>query len=145
SSGKQRATWHMVVNVSSLVCFAVSWAFRDGRTWAPGAGTLLLEAAGVALVTCGGWLGGTLVYRNQIGVDHRYAGAGKWREETVEGKPGESLVVAKSDELKAGQMKLIHAGGRRLVLARTDTGHVAFDDHCTHRGGSLADGVLACD
>jgi nitrite reductase/ring-hydroxylating ferredoxin subunit len=30
------------------------------------------------------------------------------------------------------------------VLARTEEGYVAFDDHCTHRGGSLAGGVLAC-
>jgi len=145
SSGKTRATYHMIVNVSALVCFAAGWAFRDRTTWLPGTGTLLLEGLGLVLVTGGGWLGGTLVYRNQIGVDHRYAGAGKWREESVEGKPGESLVVARSDELKAGQMKLIHAGGLRLVLARTDSGHVVFDDHCTHRGGSLADGVLACD
>lgn len=30
------------------------------------------------------------------------------------------------------------------MLARIDTGHCAFDDACTHRGGPLADGVLAC-
>src|SRR5438067_13724368 len=144
SSGKTRATYHMIVNVSALVCFAASWAFRDRTTWLPGTGTLLLEGLGLVLVTGGGWLGGTLVYRNQIGVDHRYAGAGKWREESVEGRPGEAKAVARADELKVGQMKLIHAGGRRVVLARTEGGYVAFDDHCTHRGGSLADGVLAC-
>jgi len=145
SSGKKRATTHMIVNVSALACFAVAWAFRERATWMPGTGTLVLEGLGLVLITWGGWMGGTLVYRNQIGIDHRYAGAGKWREQSVEGRPGESLVVAKSDELAVGQMKLIHAGGRRLVLARTDDGHVVFDDHCTHCGGSLADGVLACD
>src|SRR5262249_24019119 len=99
SSGKARATYHMIVNVPALACFAAGWAFRDRMTLMPGTGTLLLEGLGLVLVTGGGWLGGTLVYRNQIGVDHRYAGAGKWREEAIEGKPGESLVVAKSDEL----------------------------------------------
>jgi nitrite reductase/ring-hydroxylating ferredoxin subunit len=83
------------------------------------------------------------VYRNQIGVDHRYAGAGKWKEEEVTGDAGEAIDVAAADELKVGQMKLLHVNGRRIVLARTEGGHVAFDDHCTHRGGSLADGVLA--
>jgi nitrite reductase/ring-hydroxylating ferredoxin subunit len=34
-------------------------------------------------------------------------------------------------------------GDRRLVLARTETGYVCFDDRCPHRGGSLAGGTLA--
>jgi nitrite reductase/ring-hydroxylating ferredoxin subunit len=28
------------------------------------------------------------------------------------------------------------------VLGRTEEGYVAFDDRCTHRGGSLAGGVM---
>ena len=145
SSGKARATQHMLVNVSALVAFALGWAFRDWNTFEPGAGTLLLEIAGVALVTYGGWLGGTLVYRNQIGVDHRSAGAGKWREQDVTGRPGEAVPVATADELKVNQMKLLHVNGRRIVLARIGEGYAAFDDRCTHRGGPLSDGVLACD
>src|SRR5438309_6643882 len=38
SSGKTRATYHMIVNVSALGCFAVSWAFRETSTWLPGTG-----------------------------------------------------------------------------------------------------------
>jgi hypothetical protein len=45
---------------------------------------LLLSAIGALVVGVSGWLGGTLVYRNQIGVDHRYASAGKWHERTIE-------------------------------------------------------------
>ena len=82
--------------------------------------------------------------RLQIAVDHRYANAGKWKEQTVQGRPGESVMVAQADELKPNQMKLLHVDGRRIVLARTDDGFAAFDDHCPHRGGSLADGVMAC-
>jgi nitrite reductase/ring-hydroxylating ferredoxin subunit len=87
-------------------------------------------------------MGGVLVNRNQIGVDHRYAQAGKWKEETLRQIPGEPLVVAKADELKVNQMKLLHLEGERLVLARTEQGYVAFNDRCTHRGGSLAGGVM---
>jgi nitrite reductase/ring-hydroxylating ferredoxin subunit len=101
-----------------------------------------LEAIGVALLTAGGWMGGVLVNRNQIGVDHRYAYAGKWKEAEIAGTPGEPVEVAKSDELKLNQMKLLRINGRRLVLARTEAGYVAFDDRCTHRGGSLAGGVM---
>jgi nitrite reductase/ring-hydroxylating ferredoxin subunit/uncharacterized membrane protein len=144
SSGKRRTTWHMAVNVTALANIALGWVFRDWSTLMPGTATVLLELAGVGLVTWGGWMGGTLVYRNQIGVDHRHAHAGKWQEETIDVQPGQPVVVAKADELKPGQMKLLVAGGRRIVLARTDEGYVAFDDRCTHRGGPLADGVLIC-
>jgi nitrite reductase/ring-hydroxylating ferredoxin subunit/uncharacterized membrane protein len=144
SSAKKRATWHLGVNLTALALIAAGWAFRDPGTLRPGAGTVALEAAGLAAMTVGGWLGGTLVYRNQIGVDHRYAGAGKWKEETVAGTAGEAIDVGGADELKVGQMKLLHVNGRRIVLARTEAGHVAFDDRCTHRGGSLAGGTLAC-
>lgn len=39
-------------------------------------------------------------------------------------------------------MKLVRLDDRRLVLARTVTGYVAFDDACTHSGGSLAGGTM---
>jgi len=144
SSGRARATQHMLINVSALAAFAVGWAFRDRTTLVPGAGTLLLEAAGVGLVTWGGWLGGTLVYRNQIGVDHRYARAGKWKEQAVEGRPDGPIAVAREGELEVDQMKLVRVGNRRIVLARTEQGYTAFDDRCTHKGGPLADGTLIC-
>jgi nitrite reductase/ring-hydroxylating ferredoxin subunit/uncharacterized membrane protein len=144
SSGRARATQHMLINASALAAFAVGWAFRDRTTLVPGAGTLLLEAAGVGLVTWGGWLGGTLVYRNQIGVDHRYARAGKWKEQAVEGRPDGPIAVAREGELELDQMKLLRVGDRRIVLARTEQGYAAFDDRCTHKGGPLSDGVLIC-
>jgi len=144
SSAKQRATYHMIVNVISLTLIAVGWAFRDRDSWQGGLGTIVCEAAGIVCMTAGGWMGGTLVYRNQIGIDHRYAGAGKWKEAYFDGRPGEPVVVASTDELKPDQMKLLHVAGRRIVLARTDAGYVACDDHCTHKGGPLSDGVLAC-
>src|SRR5262249_48580900 len=99
SSGKKRATTHMIVNVSALACFAVAWAFRERATWMPGTGTLVLEGLGLVLITWGGGMGGTLVYRNQIGIDHRYAGAGEGRGEAVEGGV-------------AGRGKVGGAGGR---------------------------------
>jgi nitrite reductase/ring-hydroxylating ferredoxin subunit/uncharacterized membrane protein len=142
SSGKRRATRHMLVNLAAVVLFSVAWIIRGEAGAVPGTSILLLEGIGLALLTAGGWMGGVLVNRNQIGVDHRYAEAGKWKEERLHPTPGEPLVVARVDELKVNQMKLLHLDGLRLVLARTEQGYVAFDDRCTHRGGSLAGGVM---
>lgn len=142
STGKQRATKHMIVNLSAVALFTLSLLLRGGAANDPAAAVLLLQVAGLGLLTVGGWMGGTLVSRNQISVDHRYAQAGKWREERIEATDGEPVVVARSDDLKVNQMMLLHLNGQRIVLGRTEQGYVAFGDRCPHRGGSLAGGVL---
>ncbi|HWN17393.1 MAG TPA: DUF2231 domain-containing protein [Gemmatimonadales bacterium] len=142
SSGKKRATKHMLVNLGAVILFAAAWAVRGNSDALPSMTVLLFEGIGIALLTAGGWMGGVLVSRNQIGVDHRYARSGKWKEERIHPSQGQSAVVARADELQVDQMKLVHLGGRRIVLARTDAGYVAFDDRCPHRGGSLAAGIM---
>jgi uncharacterized membrane protein/nitrite reductase/ring-hydroxylating ferredoxin subunit len=144
SSGKRRATKHMLLNLSAVALFAMAWATRGNAAARPELLHLLLEAAGAGLLTMGGWMGGTLAFRNQVGVDHRYAKAGKWAEAYVDSSPDGTAIVARSGELDVNQMKLVHVNGRRIVLARTAEGYVAFDDRCTHRGGSLADGTMIC-
>jgi uncharacterized membrane protein/nitrite reductase/ring-hydroxylating ferredoxin subunit len=144
SSGKKRATLHMTVNLLALASFAGAWLIRGAATVEPTWPMLGLEVLGLAFLGAGGWMGGTLVYRNQIGVDHRFADAGKWREASVEAMGAKPVRVARADELAPNQMKLIRIDGRRIVLARTEEGHVAFDDHCTHKGGSLAGGAMIC-
>lgn len=144
SSGKERATRHMLAMLSVVTLFASAWFLRDGSATAPPAVTLALEAIGAALLGIGGWMGGTLVSRNLISVDHRYAKAGRWKETAYRVEGDQPIVVAGSDELEVNQMKLLHIGGKRIVLGRTEDGYVAFDDGCTHAGGSLAGGVMIC-
>ncbi len=144
SSGKRRATQHMLLNLSAVTLFAVACAVRGDAAARPEVLQLILESAGAGLLAMGGWMGGTLAFRNQIGVDHRYAKAGKWAEEYVESGADGTAIVARSGELEVNQMKLVHVDGRRIVLARTADGYVAFDDRCTHRGGSLAGGTMIC-
>ncbi len=141
SSAKKRATQHGLTNISMVVVFAIALYLRDQNTTP--LVVIGLEALGVVLLVIAGWMGGTLVYRNQIGVDPRYAHAGKWKEEYLESKES-PVQVAVVDELKENQMKLVHIDGKRIVIGRTEKGYVAFDDHCTHRGGSLAGGAMMC-
>jgi nitrite reductase/ring-hydroxylating ferredoxin subunit/uncharacterized membrane protein len=143
SSAKARATRHMIAMLSTVALFAVSWMLRKASSDAPATLSLALEAVGAGLLGIGGWLGGTLVTRNLISVDHMYANAGGWSEAHFEDSSA-PLAVATANELKINQMKLLHVGRRRIVLGRTEGGYVAFDDSCTHRGGSLAGGVLIC-
>ena len=141
SSGMERATRHALLNTAAIGLFTTSWLLR--RSSRSRALPLALQGVGSAAMSVAGWLGGTLVYRNQIGVDHRYAGAGKWRETSQHADEPLEL-AASGDDLELNQMKLIRAGGERIAVARTETGLAAFQDRCTHRGGPLSDGVLIC-
>jgi uncharacterized membrane protein/nitrite reductase/ring-hydroxylating ferredoxin subunit len=141
SSGKKRAAQHGLLNVGVVIIFLFNWFYRQ-RADASYQLIIGIDVIGTILVSISGWLGGTLAYRNQIGIDHRYAHAGKWKEEYLE--RSEKIIAAKSNELKPDQMKLLHVGEQRIVLGRTEKNYVAFDDFCTHRGGSLADGTMIC-
>lgn len=141
SSGKERALKHALLNTTALGLFTTSWLL--GRAGARRTLPLVLQGLGTAAMSAAGFLGGTLVFRNQIGVDHRYANAGRWQEVTRE-HPSSRALVSAAASLDVNQMKLVHAGEQRVVVARTEDGHASFADRCTHRGGPLSDGVLIC-
>lgn len=139
SSGRRRAARHGLVNAAALAVFFAAWWLR------PAAGAAFahtgIEILGAAALGYSGWLGGVLVSRNMISVDHRHANAGKWKEERHTVPRGKPLIVAAKDELEENQMKLLVVNGFRIALARTNGKYAAVHDSCTHRGGSLADGV----
>jgi uncharacterized membrane protein/nitrite reductase/ring-hydroxylating ferredoxin subunit len=144
SSAKRRATLHMAANITATAMFAAGWLLRGNVDARPTATLLVLEGIGVLLLSLGGYTGSVLVERNQIGIDHRYAEAGKWIEKRLEPDSSGEIRVTDAGDLGIDQMMLLHVAGHRLVLARTKEAYVAFDDRCPHRGGSLAGGVMIC-
>jgi nitrite reductase/ring-hydroxylating ferredoxin subunit len=102
----------------------------------------VLSAIGIFVLAISDWLGGTLVYRNQIAVDHRYANASNFREVTL---TRWDQSVCKAEDLADGQMLLADISGTRIAVGRCGDDFVAFSDSCTHTGGPLSDGALvAC-
>lgn len=142
SSAKKRAAKHGLTNTLVVIIFSAALVLRHYREISFYV-ILGMELIGIILLSIAGWLGGTLVFRNQIGVDIRYAHAGKWKEEYINEVNGQ-ITVAAIDELKINQMKLIHIKDKRIVVCKTENGYAAFDDRCTHRGGSLAGGSMIC-
>jgi uncharacterized membrane protein/nitrite reductase/ring-hydroxylating ferredoxin subunit len=140
SSAKKRAAKHGLLNSTVLILFTLAYVLRNNKI--SYAGLIAIEALGTILLSIAGWMGGTLVYRNQIGVDVRYADAGKWKELHLDEQ--KSVDIKEVDALKENQMLLIHTPDKRIVLAKHEGQYVAFDDRCTHKGGSLAGGSMVC-
>lgn len=121
---------HMALNLSGTALYAASWWARSRQR--PGWG-IALGAAGAALVTTAGWVGGHLAHGLGVGVDTN-AFAGGPREWTAvhEGQPGR-------EPLSAG----VVAGVGVVVVRPDDSGRTqVLANRCSHRGGPLADGEL---
>ncbi|NIR50823.1 Rieske 2Fe-2S domain-containing protein [candidate division KSB1 bacterium] len=54
----------------------------------------------------------------------------------------EYVTVAKKDELKPGECKVVEAKDKTLALYNVDGTYYATDNTCLHRGGPLGDGDL---
>ena len=95
-------------------------------------------------------MGGTLVYRNQIAVDHRYADAGKWEPKSLPPAPDEAaLDVGPDDQLQVDQMKLLWSAiagwcsrARSKVTWRSTT--AAHIGEVRSSDGTLACGHVQC-
>lgn len=90
----------MLANLTAVALFGAACWMRGGAATRPDAIVLGLEVLDLGLLGGGGYMGGTSVKRNLIGVDHRYAQAGKWREEVIDARKDEAVTVAKRDELQ---------------------------------------------
>ncbi|MGH2720895.1 MAG: Rieske (2Fe-2S) protein [Actinomycetota bacterium] len=55
---------------------------------------------------------------------------------------GELVPVGKVDDIVDGEMASFDAAGVRIAVANVDGDFYAFDDSCTHRGCSLAEGDI---
>ncbi|MGH9523068.1 MAG: DUF2231 domain-containing protein [Terriglobales bacterium] len=139
SSARTGGYKHALLNLLAVALFIAEVVYRQGADGAPDIVSLCLSGAGVFVLLFSGWMGATLVYRNQIGVDHRYANAGKWK--VVELSRWDAPVCKETD-LEEGQLVLVNISGSRIALGRCPEGLVAFSDHCTHKGGPLSDGAL---
>jgi len=139
SSARTRGYQHAIVNILSMGAFLAVAAYRRGPGVIADDTSLVLSAIGVLLIGISGWLGATLVYRNQIAVDHRYANAAEYRKVDL---TDWSHSVCRTSDLADGQIILAEIQGARIAVGRCSQGVVAFSDQCPHKGGPLFDGAL---
>jgi nitrite reductase/ring-hydroxylating ferredoxin subunit/uncharacterized membrane protein len=120
---------HALLNITSTLLYTTSMAMRRNGSRGAGKG---LSALGFVAAMGGAYLGGKLVYSEQIGVD-RTAGH-KF--------PKDFVPVLFDSELAEGEMKRVMAGDSRVLVARRDARISAISEVCPHLGGPLAEGEL---
>lgn len=90
------------------------------------------STVGYALLLAGAYLGGSLVFRNQIGVD---------RAATLD-LPETFTRVARVDELTESQPKAAQINDTPIVVVRRGNEIFALVARCAHAGGPLAEGKV---
>lgn len=120
---------HGLLNSTATACYIASLCFR--RNHARRAGRLF-AFAGLLISAVAGYLGGHLVYKERLGVDHS----------ADYPSPEDFVPVLAETELPENELKRVTANGMPVLLARRD-GHIyAIAETCAHLGGPLAEGKL---
>lgn len=121
---------HGMMNLSGAALYATSLAFRNQKKRNLGRGFGLL---GFALAAGAAYLGGGLVYTEQVGVNHAAGGPPL---------PDTFVPVLPEFELREGEMKKADANGIPVLLVRRNAQMYALAETCTHAGGPLSEGKL---
>jgi nitrite reductase/ring-hydroxylating ferredoxin subunit/uncharacterized membrane protein len=123
---------HAMVNTAALGLFTCSWLLRRSGLRSAGRGTALV---GCGAVLFSSYLGGRLVYRDRIGVNHADPEAG----------PRRWTAVLEDEGVREGRMRRVVTAGTPIVVARRRDRLFALDARCSHLGGPLDEGRLEGD
>jgi nitrite reductase/ring-hydroxylating ferredoxin subunit/uncharacterized membrane protein len=123
---------HGLLNVGATVLYTTSLVLRRKQKRNAGIGFAML---GYAVSNASAYLGGHLVFGEQIGVDHAAA----------QEMPKEFVPVFSDAELREGEMKRADAGGVPVLLVRREGAVCALAHTCSHLGGPLSEGKLEGD
>ena len=123
---------HGLLNVGATVLYSTSLVLRRKQKRNAGMGFAML---GFAVSSASAYLGGHLVFGEQIGVNHAAA------QEMLK----EFVPVLSDAELREGEMKRADAGGVPVLLVRCEGEVCALAHTCSHLGGPLSEGKLEGD
>jgi uncharacterized membrane protein/nitrite reductase/ring-hydroxylating ferredoxin subunit len=144
---RKTSTIHMLLNLSALGLFGINYVLRLGQSnlAGPPLAYLLLSLLGVGILLVSGYLGGTMVYDNGIGV-------GRHRRDTrLPRKTIDVSILVRHDgwaavcdenELKDGETLRVKCDENIMALAKQGGKVYAFQEFCTHRYGPLSEGKL---
>jgi len=120
---------HAVLNVGATLFFAASLLSRRGGSRSSGRG---LALTGYLAAIAAAYLGGDLVFHEQIGVDHSSG-----RE-----LPEKFTAVLAASDLPEGKLQRVLFKESPILLVKRGSNIFALAETCAHLGGPLAEGKL---
>ena len=124
---------HGLLNVAATALYCGSLVCRSRKARTAGIGLSML---GYTIAAGSAYLGGHLVFNQQVGVDHT--------ADTYEYPEDFTPVLAETD-LGEGSMRRVDADGVPVLLAKKDGEIFAIQENCAHMGGPLSEGELLDD
>lgn len=122
---------HGMLNVGATALYITSLFLRKKKKTRVAGITLSMIGYGIA--TASAYLGGTLVYNKQVGVNHTAI---------PEGYPKKFIPVLENDKLKENELRCVRAEQVDVLLVRKDGKIHAIANTCSHLGGPLSEGEL---
>jgi nitrite reductase/ring-hydroxylating ferredoxin subunit/uncharacterized membrane protein len=123
------ATLHALLNGASLGLYLYSLMERRRGRRRRG---LALSSAALGANLLSAWLGGHLVYRDRVGVDHseRFDGPREWTQ------------VLPARDLASGEASRVELDGKSVLVYRSGQDVYAIGAVCSHAGGPLEQGTF---
>jgi len=120
---------HGLLNATATACYVTSLCLRRTHSRRAGRRFALL---GLMVSSVAAYLGGHLVFKEKIGVDH-----------TADHSPPEDFVpVLAEAELREDELRRVAANGMPVLLVRKGQRIYAIAETCAHLGGPLSEGKL---
>ena len=125
---KRVGALHAIVNIGATLCYLGSlWQRRNGQRREG----IVTGLAGFCLTMAGAYLGGHLVFKEKIGVNH-----------APQELPTKFVPVMDEDDLPEGKLKKGKVEDIPIMLVRRGGRVFALADKCSHLGGPLSEGKL---
>jgi nitrite reductase/ring-hydroxylating ferredoxin subunit/uncharacterized membrane protein len=124
---------HGMLNTVAATLYGASLVARGRGARSAGRS---LALAGFAVTCASAYLGGDLVYRRRIGVDHAPSPDDRWQP------PREWTDVAAESRLAEGRPLRVEVAGEPVILVRRAGRISALAETCSHLGGPLGEGTI---
>ena len=125
---------HGMLNLGAAGLYTASLIARRGKSRQRG---VALSMLGYAIASFSAYLGGHLVFGEQVGVDHTAT--------PDQGQPKKFTPVMRASDLKERKPVRVDVEDTAVVLVRTGDTINALANTCTHLGGPLHEGKLEGD
>lgn len=125
---------HALLNITATALYLTSAILRKNEKSRKSA--ISLSMLGYCITTASAYIGGNLVYNQQMGVNHAAE---------PDGFPNDFVAVCDEDDLKENDKKCVKANKINVLLVRKNNEIFAIANTCSYMGGPLDEGELLED